>query len=206
MLRRAPPAGTTSGHCAGSSPGRWGGLQGVHDHPAPSPGRLRASSLACGSARSRDPRPASKRGPMRTTNCRQYSVRYGDLEGSPLRAESGSRERADPHRGVLRLLPGSGADSVTANPWTESPSVSLHHSRTSAHTSAQRVTANAPRINIKPTGTKNQRVASCTDSVPTSGRSRQAFDPTDWIHEEIWWARQDSNLRPKDYESPALTS
>ena len=35
---------------------------------------------------------------------------------------------------------------------------------------------------------------------------REAAAPVAISESTLWWARQGSNLRPKDYESPALTT
>ena len=65
-----------------------------------------------------------------------------------------------------------------------------------------------------------------SDASPTAYRREQPIDRTQrpsgalpWENETmtfytlvmvqtccVWWARQDSNLRPRDYESPALTN
>ena len=45
--------------------------------------------------------------------------------------------------------------------------------------------------------------------IPFYERMRETFESTKvGIYAAVgeWWARQDSNLRPEDYESPALTN
>ena len=49
-----------------------------------------------------------------------------------------------------------------------------------------------------------ERVRIITLNHPPAGHLVQKW-PTQWVR-PIWWGRQGSNLRPRDYESPALTT